>query len=137
MTNIAPRDLLIQCQSCRIENVFSNYTPDQLILCNQCRDRLIEPNLSEVCSQFDCQDCGFSVLILKKMSFVVGEAVCRCGSKNLSRVEPITLYEGAVQAGAFEAESMSTKEGDWYRSETVDGEAEDYNKLFDNDLGVE
>lgn len=137
MSNGTPRDILIQCQACSIENMFGGYTPEQLIFCNQCRDRLIEPNLKEVCSQFDCQDCGLSILILKKTPFVIGDAICRCGSKNLLRVESITLYDDAVRAGTFDEDDMSSQEGDWYRSEHVNEEAEDYNKLFDDDLGVD
>ena len=136
MPSAAPRELLIQCQACSVENIFSAYKANQLIYCNQCRDQLVVPNLAEVCSQFDCKDCGFSVLVLKKTPFHVGEAVCRCGNKNLFRVEPITLYADAVRAGAFDEDDEANQSGDWYRSEPIDEGGEDYNKLFDNDLGV-
>ncbi|MBL10077.1 MAG: hypothetical protein CL402_06110 [Acidiferrobacteraceae bacterium] len=133
MSEDKPRDILIECQSCGIENVFSNYTPDQFILCNQCRDRLIEPNLQEVCSQFECKDCGFLIVALKKTKIVIGESVCRCGSKNLIQITTISLYREASSAGAFK--EAPPVDGDWYRSEPVSDDIENYNKLFDSDIG--
>ena len=128
-----PRDILIECQSCGIENVFNGYTPDQFVLCNQCRDRLIEPNLQEACNQYECRDCGFAIVVLKKTPIIIGDSVCRCGSKNLTKIETIALYQEASSAGAFD--EAPPVDGDWYRSEPVSDDVENYNKLFDNDPG--
>ena len=134
MSNKTPRDILIECQSCGIENVFNGYTPDQFVLCNQCRDRLIEPNLQDACDHFECQDCGFTIIVLKKTSIIIGDSTCRCGSKELQKIQKIDLYQEAVAAGAFE--EAPPVDGDWYRSEAVSDDVENYNKLFDNDLGA-
>ena len=133
MPNRSQRDVLIECQSCGIENIFNGYLPEQLVLCNQCRDRLVEPNLQEICNQFECLDCGFEIIVLKKTPFILGDSTCRCGSKNIKKVETILIYQDAVKAGAFD--DAPPTDGDWYRSEPVTDDMENYNKLFDNDLG--
>ena len=133
MSEKNPRDIMIECQSCEIENIFNGYTPEQFVLCNQCRDRLIEPNLQEAYNQFECGDCGFTIVVLKKTPIVVGDSACRCGSKNLAKTELIALYHEAVAAGAFD--EAPPVDGDWYRSESVGEDMESYNNLFDNDPG--
>lgn len=135
MTCPIERSLLIQCQSCGIENIFDSYAAERLVVCNQCRDRLIEPNFAEAFNQFDCRDCGFSVFLLKKTPFIVGEAACRCGSRNLQQIEKVSLYDEAKAAGAYKDDNGPLNDDDWYRSEPVSEDKLDYNDLFDNDLG--
>ena len=49
-------------------------------------------------------------------------------------VNPSSLYENALNAGAFEEDDIATKDFDWFRSEDA-GTGEDYNEIFDQDPG--
>jgi DNA-directed RNA polymerase subunit RPC12/RpoP len=139
MAQDEPRDLLIECASCGIENIFSEYTPDQPTFCNQCRDRLIHPDFNETHNEYRCEDCGFSVCLLKETEFDEGNTPCRCGSTNVFKVEPSTIAEDAEEAGAFELEEENdaSEEFDWYRSDSGNMDTmDDYNELFDQDPGA-
>ena len=37
MAIVDPKDMLIECQDCKIENVFTEYTPATFILCSRPR----------------------------------------------------------------------------------------------------
>ena len=60
-------EILIECRGCRIENIFGEYSPEKVLVCNQCRERLIEPDLDEVYSRYDCKSCGFVILVLRSL----------------------------------------------------------------------
>jgi len=132
-----PRDLLIQCAGCSIENLFTAYTPDRVTVCNQCRERLLWPNFNETHREYRCRDCGFAIALLKTTAFEEGNTPCRCESLNVARVQPSRLAEEAEAAGAFhlDADPASDHGGfDWCRPESTPG-SEDYNELFDQDPG--
>ncbi len=129
-----PKDMLIECQDCKIENIFTDYTPSTFILCNQCREQLVHPNFNETHNEYRCDDCGFTICLLKETEFAEGETPCRCESLNMHLVNPSTLYENALNAGAFEEDDIATKDFDWFRSEDA-GTGEDYNEIFDQDPG--
>jgi DNA-directed RNA polymerase subunit RPC12/RpoP len=129
-------DLLIECRGCKIENLFGEYSPDKVLVCNQCRERLVEPDLEEVYSRYDCKNCSFAILVLKETNFKIGEAKCRCGSDELEKTNCIEMVENARNAGAFDlTDEVPPSEDDWYRSEPVQGHDQDYNDMFDRDLG--
>jgi hypothetical protein len=129
-------DILIECRGCQIENMFGEYSPDKVLVCNQCRERLIEPDLDEVYSRYDCKSCNFAILVLKKTIFKVGEAKCRCGSDELVKTNCTEIVENAQKAGAFDlTDEAPPSEDDWYRSEPIQGQDNDYNDMFDRDMG--
>ena len=129
-----PRDMLVECQDCGIENIFTDYTPDTLVICNQCREQLIHPNFNETHNEYRCDDCGFTICLLKETEFAEGETPCRCESLNLHLVNPSTLYEDALKAGAFQEDDIETEDFDWFRSEKSEA-SDSYDEMFDQDPG--
>ena len=135
-----PHDLLIECGDCGVENIFSDYTPEFLTLCNQCRGRLIQPDFNLTHNEYRCQDCGFVLCLSKDTPFEKGKTACRCQSFNICKTEPSTLYEEAEEAGAFEEndpeEDVIDPNEDWCRSDLSGIETlGDYNEMFDRDPG--
>jgi len=141
MTSIYPKDLLIICQDCRIENLVPDYTPEMFPVCNQCREGLIAPNLNETHNEIVCNDCSMGILLLKATEFKQGESSCRCHSQNLSLLPHSSIPEEANKAGAFDFEEndLSADDGNhsWIRSDNSGIQESDYNEIFDQDLGVE
>ncbi len=139
MATVVPHDLLIECSGCGIENIFSGYTPNNIALCNQCRDRLIHPNFNETHNEYCCRDCGFVICLLKKTEFDEGNTPCRCESLQVHPVKPSTRYEDAKSAGAFNEDDTDSESGggyDWCRSDdSTVGLPDDYNEVFDQDMG--
>ncbi len=129
-----PRDMLVECQDCGIENIFTDYTPDTLVICNQCREQLVHPNFNETHNEYRCDDCGFTICLLKETEFAEGETPCRCESLNLHLVNPSTLYEDALNAGAFQEDDIETEDFDWFRSEKSEA-SDSYDEMFDQDPG--
>ncbi len=134
-----PHDLLIECRDCGIENIISDYEPEQLTICNQCRSRLIQSDFNQTHREYRCDDCGFVMCLSKDTPFEKGKTACRCQSFNIHKVAQSTLYEEAKEAGAFELdeEDLDKDPGEnWCRSDLSDIEAkEDYNEMFDQDPG--
>jgi len=134
-----PHDLLIECVDCGVENIFSEYTPEQLTICNQCRTRLIQPDFDQTYNEYRCDDCGFIMCLSKDTLFEKDKTACRCGSFNIQHISKSTLYEDAEEAGAFdldEEDIETTPTDDWCRSDLSGIEAsEDYNEMFDHDPG--
>ncbi len=136
MNSKATIDILIECRGCRVENIFSEYSPDRVLVCNQCRERLVEPDLDNVYSRYDCKNCGFAILVLKETGFKIGESKCRCGSSDLAKTSCAEIVENAQNAGAFDfTNETPSSDSDWYRSEPIQGHDPDYNDMFDRDLG--
>jgi hypothetical protein len=134
-----PHDLLIECSDCGVENMFADYTPEQVTICNQCRTRLIQPDFDQTHNEYWCDDCGFVMCLSKDTKFEKGKTACRCGSFNIQKISKSTLYEDAEEAGTFELDNEdldTTPSDDWCRSDLSDIEAsEDYNEIFDQDPG--
>ncbi len=135
----APQDLLVECADCGIENIFSDYEPEQLTVCSQCRSGLIKSDFNQTHNEYQCDDCGFVMCLLKETPFEQGKTACRCQSFNILKVAQSSLYEEAEEAGAFELgeEDLDTDPGeDWCRSDLSDIKAnDDYNEMFDHDPG--
>ena len=135
MTGSKPIDLLIECEACKIENMITGYTPGQPTICNQCRGRLIEPNLNETHKEYVCSDCAMVLCLLNKTEITTGESVCRCGGKQILKIDEPKLKSEAASAGAFELndpEGDASEDFDWCRSDPVDA-TDTYNELFDDD----
>ncbi|MBI5427421.1 MAG: hypothetical protein HZA02_03985 [Nitrospinae bacterium] len=150
-----PRDLLIECKSCGVENLFANYLPETHTYCTQCRERLIDLDLNDTHDEYVCEDCGFSMLLLKDAPFEKG-STCRCGSASVEKQESSSIAEEAEEAGVLdemleaeeksgdeeeaddetEEEEEELNEVDWFRSEPdAADDMDDYNEAFDNDPG--
>jgi hypothetical protein len=134
-----PHDLLIECPDCGVENIFSEYSPEDITICNQCRTRLIQPDFDQTHNEFHCEDCGFVICLTKETPFEKGKTACRCGSFNIESIPKSTLYEDAEEAGAFDLDDEdldTTPSDDWCRSDLSGIEAmDDYNEMFDRDPG--
>ena len=134
-----PHDLLIECSDCGVENIFSDYSPEQVTICNQCRTRLMHPDFDQTYNEYRCDDCGFIMCLLKDTPFEKGKTACRCGGFNIKKIAKSTLYEDAEEAGAFDLDDEDlepTLSDDWCRSDLSGLEAsEDYNEIFDRDPG--
>ncbi|MDH5761931.1 MAG: hypothetical protein OEZ51_03020 [Nitrospinota bacterium] len=132
-----PHDLLIECSDCGVENIFSEYSPEQLTICNQCREMLIQPDFNQTHNEYQCDDCGFVMCLAKDTPFEPGKTACRCQSFNIVKVDHSTLYEEAEEAGAFdldEEELETSPSDDWCRSDLSSIEtSDDYNEMFDMD----
>jgi hypothetical protein len=132
-----PHDLLIECVDCGVENMFSEYSPANVTICNQCRTQLIQPDFDQTHNEYHCDDCGFVMCLSKETLFEKGKTACRCGSFNIKSIAKSTLYEDAEEAGAFDEDELdSVPDDDWCRSDLSGIEAsEDYNEMFDQDPG--
>ena len=125
-------DILIECRGCGVENVFSDYNPDLFLVCNQCRERLVEPDFCEIYRQFDCQDCGFAVFVKSDSDFKIGESTCRCDSVNFKQTDPKHFFKEVENAVGFEPMDELEDDGDnWYRSEPIEDDT--YEDLFSDD----
>ncbi len=135
-----PRDLMVICQECHIENLVPEYSPGMFPVCNQCREGLIAPNLNETHNEIVCEACNMSLLLLKKTEFKKGESSCRCESQNLTLLASSTIAAEAQKAGAFDFDDEKPSENDgfsWVKPDDSNKVDSDYNQIFDQDLGVE
>ena len=131
-----PHDLLIECADCGVENIFSDYTPRFLAVCNQCRARLVQPDFNKTHNEYRCNDCGFVLCLSKDTPFEMGKTACRCQSLNIRAIAQSTFYENAEKAGAFAENEQVDPNHDWCRPDVSDvGSREDYNEIFDQDPG--
>ncbi|MBI4389807.1 MAG: hypothetical protein HY580_06460 [Nitrospinae bacterium] len=146
--------MLIECKSCGVENLFAGYLPETHTYCTQCRERLIDLDLNESHDEYVCEDCGFSMLLLKDAPFEKG-STCRCGSSSVEKLESSSIAEEAEEAGVLDEmmedledeeesdeeeddieEEEELNEVDWLRSEPeAADDMDDYNEAFDNDPG--
>lgn len=134
----APYDLLVACKACGIENLLRGFSPNEPALCNQCRDRLLEPNLHETHYEYECQDCGARMLLTQGTEFTLGESACLCGSSEIRQNETSRTLGEVTKAGMYDEKDSpdSGSDGfDWCRSEPGAAQDEEYNEMFDKDLG--
>ncbi|MCH8207767.1 MAG: hypothetical protein IIA62_01715 [Nitrospinae bacterium] len=129
------REILIECRGCGVENIFNNYTPDMFLVCNQCRERLVEPDFCEFYKQYNCQDCGFTLFIKSSAEFKIGESDCRCGGTNIQQCDPEPFFKEAEKSAGLDSKIEPGDEGlGWYRSDSTSGG--DYDDVFDDDPGT-
>lgn len=135
-----PKDFLIECGSCNIENVFSEYSAKDVPICNQCRERLIHPNFGDTHHTYRCNDCGFTIGLLKDTKFEPGSTPCRCTSTNILAISAANIAAEAEKAGAFNLDDNPDDldigdDYDWFRSSGDETPSDDYNEIFDQDPG--
>lgn len=97
-----PRDLLVECKSCGAESRFKSYVPEKYVVCNQCRESLIDLDLNESHDEYVCEDCGYTQLLLKDTPFDPDETACRCGSNSIIKMDTSSIAEEAEEAGALD-----------------------------------
>jgi len=128
-------DLLVQCGGCRIENLLTGYCPGQVRVCNQCRERLVNP--ADTHKEYCCGDCGLRMLLLGETPVTTGLSQCRCGGANILMLEGSPLLRQVETLGeAPEDEEEASGDFDWCRPGPKTDISEDYNDLFDNDPGM-
>ena len=128
------QEIMVECRGCGIQNIFNNYTPEDFLVCNQCRERLIEFDFCETYRQFDCRDCGLIIFILNQTDFKIGNSACRCKGTNYQEKDPRPFLHEAEKAGGLGIKNEPLDDSsEWYRSETV--REEDYDEMFDRDMG--
>ena len=122
-------EILIECRGCGVENVFNDYAPDMFLVCNQCRERLVEPDFCEIYRQFNCQDCGFTVFVKSGSDFQIGESVCKCEGTNFKQGDPKAFLKAVENSAGFEPmDDLDDDGAGWYRSEPIEDDT--YEDLF-------
>jgi hypothetical protein len=139
MLNKVPYDLLIECRSCGVENMITDYVPSTRIFCSQCRERLIDNDLVDTHFEYVCQSCDMKMILLQATEVKLGESACSCGSKDVLKVGKTTLPSEVLEAGGLVEQSMDDDEiledTDWMRSGSKDIYDDDYEDMFNQDPG--
>ena len=139
MNDKKPYDLFIECRSCRVENMITDYVPSMPIFCNQCRERLIDNDLTETHLEYVCQGCNMKLVLSQTTEVKLGESACSCGSTDVLKTGKTTLHAEVLKAGGLidsvEGDDEILEDLDWMRpggSGKFDGGYED---MFDQDPG--
>ena len=139
MANKIPYDLLIECRSCGVENMITDYVPSTRIFCSQCRERLIDDDLMESHFEYVCQACDMRMILLQATEVKLGESACSCGSKDVSKIGKTTLPTEVLEAGGLVEQAMDDDEiledTDWMRSGSEGVNDDDYEDMFNQDPG--
>ena len=139
MPNKIPYDLLIECRSCGVENMITDYVPSTRIFCSQCRERLVDDDLMESHLEYVCQACDMKMILLQATEVKLGESACSCGSKDVSKIGKTTLPTEVLEAGGLVEQAMDDDEvledTDWMRSGSEGVNDDDYEDMFNQDPG--
>ena len=139
MLNKIPYDLLIECRSCGVENMITDYAPSTRIFCSQCRERLVDDDLMESHLEYVCQACDMKMILLQATEVKLGESACSCGSKEVSKIGKTTLPAEVLEAGGLVEQAMDDDEiledTDWMRSGSKGVNDDDYEDMFNQDPG--
>ncbi len=128
-----PFDLLVECRGCGIENLLPGFTAATPAICNQCRERLLDPQISNTYQELVCEQCGMLLLLSKDAPILSGESVCRCGSTQFLRHAAPTLPEWVARHAAPDDDADGEDDFDWCRPAGGQDDLNDYNDLFDKD----
>ena len=132
-------DLLIECRSCDVENLISDYVPSMHIFCSQCRERLIDVDIIETHCEYTCQECKMKMVLLRDTEVKLGESVCACGSTDLHKLDKTTLPDEAAKAGGLidlnEDNDGMLEDTDWLRSDPGGIDDETNEDMFNQDPG--
>ena len=132
----AEKSLLIECPDCGIENLLAEIVPGVPLICNQCREAMLRPDLVETHTGYSCDYCGMAFLLNKETDFEVGESECQCGSSDFSPLE-LDLFVANLQS-TIKSQDSDEDDGehfDWCRPSADDVSEGDYNNIFDDDPG--
>jgi len=140
MNDKKPYDLFIECRSCGVENMITDYVPSMPIFCNQCRERLIDDELTETHLEYVCQACDMRLVLSQETEVKLGESACSCGSTDVLKTGQTTLPVEVLEAGGFvdpsEGDDEILEDTDWLRaSGPGDIGDDDYEDMFNQDPG--
>ena len=140
MNDKKPYDLFIECRSCGVENMITDYVPSMPIFCNQCREGLIDDELTETHLEYVCQACDMRLVLSQETEVKLGESACSCGSTDVLKTGQTTLPVEVLEAGGFvdpsEGDDEILEDTDWLRpSGPGDIGDDDYEDMFNQDPG--
>ena len=78
---------LIECPACGIDNVYSDFTTGKSAVCNQCREKLLSPNLINSHKGHTCDNCDMAFILKNETEFMSGKSECQCGGSDFSAVD--------------------------------------------------
>ena len=137
MNDKKPYDLFIECRSCSIENMITDYVPSMPIFCNQCRERLVDDDLIETHLEYICQACDMRLILSQDTEVKLGESACSCGSTDVLKTGRTTLPEEALKARSsidpIEGDDKVLEDTDWMRPGGSESFDDDYEDMFNQD----
>ena len=132
-----PYDLFMECRSCGVENMITDYVPSRPIFCNQCRERLIDNDLTETHLEYVCQECSMKLVLSQATEVKLGESACSCGSTDVLKTGRTTLPAEVLKAGELIDPSENDDEilgdADWMRPGGSGNFDDDYEDMFNQD----
>ena len=139
MNDQKPYDLFIECRSCGIENTITDYVASMPIFCNQCREQLVDDDLTETHLEYVCQACDMRLVLSQETEVKLGESACSCGSTNILEMGQTTLFAEVLKAGGFigpsEGDDEILEDTDWIRPGGSGSFDDDYEDMFNQDPG--
>jgi len=138
MNDKKPCDLFIECRSCGVENMITDYVPSMPIFCNQCRERLIDAELTETHLEYVCQACDMRLVLSQETEVKLGESACSCGSTDVLKTGQMTLPAEVLKAGGLNDPSEGdeiSEDTDWIRPGGSGSFDDDYEDMFNQDPG--
>ena len=140
MYDKTPYDLFMECRSCGVENMITDYNPSMRIFCSQCREHLVDDDLKETHLEYVCQACDMRLVLLQATEVKLGESACSCGSTDVLKIGQTTLPIDVLEAGGFidpdEDDDKILEDTDWLRpSGSGDIDDDDYEDMFNQDPG--
>jgi hypothetical protein len=137
MNDKKPYDLFIECRCCSIENMITDYVPSMPIFCNQCRERLIDDDLTETHLEYVCQACDMKLVLSQAKEVKLGESACSCGSTDVLKTGKTTLPGEVLKAGGLidssEGDGEILEDADWMRPGGSESFDDDYEDMFNQD----
>ena len=139
MNDKKPYDLFIECRSCGVENMITDYVPSVPIFCNQCRERLIDAELTETHLEYVCQACDMRLVLSQTTEVKLGESACSCGSTDVLKIGQTNLPAEVLKAGGLtdpsEDDDETSEDTDWLRPGGSGSFGDDYEDMFNQDPG--
>ena len=139
MNDKKPYDLFIECRSCGVENMITDYVPSMPIFCNQCREPLIGDDLTETHLEYVCQACDMRLVLSQETEVKLGESACACGSTDVLKKGQTTLPAEVLKASGLVDLSKDDDEiledTDWLRPGESGSFDDDYEDMFNQDPG--
>ena len=137
MNDKRPCDLFIECRSCGVENMITDYVPSMPIFCNQCRERLIDAELTDTHLEYVCQACDMRLVLSQETEIKLGESACSCGSTDVLKTGKTTLPAEFLKAGGLvdlsEGDDEILEDTDWMRPGGSGNFDDDYEDMFNQD----
>ena len=120
-----------------MENMITDYVPSMPIFCNQCRERLIDNDLTETHLEYVCQGCNMKLVLSQATEVKLGESACSCGSTDVLKTGKTTLPAEVLKAGGLidsvEGDDEILEDTDWMRPGGSGNFDDDYEDMFNQD----